>query len=606
MKVPSLKFQAALVLTLALLFCEASAATVAADNNEVRATLSFRWQTLNGRTGGYFPVRIRIDNRVDRDRTWLLRSEAEAYGDQGQRDTLRSEQPLEVPAKASRSFELLVPYRDFEYHSSMEVRLTGPGEVASSDYFSGDGRNQEFFIGGLSPRLFVNGGSSLPALSRSHQEVAFEQLKLTEMSEDWRAYLGFDAIWFAEADWQELGSAARAALANWVFAGGHLRILTSAELGASFADLPEGGARRDYGLGSVRVFTGTPEGVSHSLDAATTESASAFYGFQKVPLWGISRNELLGSGANDDAFFAHLPAPEVNFALIILLVIAFALLVGPVNFFIFAPGRKRWRVFLSIPLLSIGFTLFLLAAIALSEGVGGRGQLSRLVLIDSVRKVRYLGQIDLSRTGLLMQTRFDLPPGADYRHGGAALTEGHEHRQGRRVLDAAGNYSGSYFSSRSLQYNQMRQIESTREAVVLLPPEVEGLPPRLRSNLQASLRETFYVDDAGEVWRAEAVGVGQTVTLEPSDSSTLFFWLQAACDRGGFGSDSLGLPRFHFRDLQASYEPTKVKPQEDLLNRRGWFYSLADPLPEVYPEPHNGLHWEDFQTLMAGPVLTAL
>ena len=70
----------------------------------------------------------------------------------------------------------------------------------------------------------------------------------------------------------------------------------------------------------------------------------------------------------------------------ILVLIAFGILVGPVNLFVFAKSGQRHRLFITTPIISVGASLLLIVLILFQDGFGGRG--SRLLLME-VRSGRH-------------------------------------------------------------------------------------------------------------------------------------------------------------------------------------------------------------------------
>ncbi len=73
----------------------------------------------------------------------------------------------------------------------------------------------------------------------------------SQMSSDWRAYLGFDVVFLTGADWVSAPAGVRTALAYCVAAGGDLRLVANSDGGLN---LP---ARQGehYGAGAIELFT---------------------------------------------------------------------------------------------------------------------------------------------------------------------------------------------------------------------------------------------------------------------------------------------------------------------------------------------------------------
>ncbi|MGF1450517.1 MAG: hypothetical protein ACFB21_00405 [Opitutales bacterium] len=574
------------------------AQAIVEDNREVKISVRFPWSELSGSRDGYSPVYVTIDNKRDRRGRWYLRSSS------GYQQPLESVFALDVPSTSRRSFELLVPYEQVNHSLRLQLTLLGDGlDQPWHHYFSHHSSGS--ILVGLSAELNavvgVRLGEALGTSRGGRGQLA--ALRPSDLPEDWRAYLAFDRIWFSASDWAALTSSRREALLNWVMQGGHLRLLAQPADGieASFRGVPAGAERRPYGLGVFEVFSQSLESAAEPLVKDNGRhfrpGEETFFGYrhQFPALETITKNEdahptFRGAGVavmtseesaeHKDWFSYQLEAPQVNFPLLIVSVTAFGIIVGPVNFFLFAKGRRRWRVFLTIPGISLAFTAVLLLIILLSEGLGGRGYLSRMVVLDPERNLRLTVQDDLSRTGVLMGQTFTLPRQAAYRSEGVALTGGKlRDIAGPRQIRDGVTYSGGFFASRRLQHNRMTHLASSREVMIR---ESGATGATLRSNLQAGLGRTFFVDEAGDFWTAERVGVGRRAKLQRSSRAEFAEWWSTACRRGGFA-------------LEAG--PPAPRP--------GWFYAEAEPLPEALLEPLGGIRWYHFQTLIAGPVQPA-
>ena len=66
--------------------------------------------------------------------------------------------------------------------------------------------------------------------------------------------------------------------------------------------------------------------------------------------------------------------------LIILILIIFSIIVGPVNLFVFAKSGRRHRLFFTTPLISLIAALLVLTFILFEDGVGGQGR--RMLVMD--------------------------------------------------------------------------------------------------------------------------------------------------------------------------------------------------------------------------------
>src|SRR5690606_18267044 len=102
------------------------------------------------------------------------------------------------------------------------------------------------------------------------------------------------------------------------------------------------------------------------------------------------------------------------YGLFVVVLIAFGLLVGPVNLFVFAKSGQRHRLFITTPIISLATCALLILLILIQDGTGGRGE--RIVLMevrpDADENRAYLHQEQVSRTGVLLGSSFELKESA--------------------------------------------------------------------------------------------------------------------------------------------------------------------------------------------------
>lgn len=579
--------------------------------------LMLPWDELPFDRPGYFPVQIRIQNKSTRDGRWTLTSNSNSNR-HGDGIHMNSAHPLEVPSGETRTFRLLLPMADTQGYHNMRLDLTGTGITEQvGQYFNSNTYHHGNLLhfGGISEDLHTEHGGLLDNKARSgSNEIHFASIDPKLAPEDWRAYITFDSVYFSEDSWDDLPPGARRAILDWVSAGGQLRLLVGDDpLTKSLSDIPDGQRTRHAGIGHVTLFNGDDKALRKQINHETTftrtrngkehketriaafdQGYDAFFNFRYNPARVSSFD--IGSGANPSSsekmaellrkanedsglFEDSIDIDGANFTLIILSVIAFGVIVGPVNFFVFAKGRNRWRVFITIPAISLIFCVLIVGSIILSDGFGGDGRTSRIVVIDPVRKSKAYLQDELSVTGILMNGDFTIPATGTYQHIGSKLPETGMKASG--TFDQSGTrYSGDYFESRRLQHNRLVDVTPSREAIIL-----QGQPdaPELVSNLQASCDVVFFRDDEGKYWKAEGLGVGRTVKAKPSDIHEFSNWWGQRKQRGGMGSIFASIP--------------------ELGARKSWFYADAQPVQDAYPESLKSINWQNHQTIITGPLV---
>ena len=167
---------------------------------------------------------------------------------------------------------------------------------------------------------------------------------------DWRAFTGVASLWLSDADWDRIPAGARTSLLQWVAQGGLVFYCTSGNpvTRMTQAGLPGTGRNRGHGLGRIIGFTADEE------DLSVTKVADAIKREAEEPSL-----DLLNGYTSGWPLEHAVGEMKVNAPLLILAVIVFAVVVGPINLLVFAGPRRRHRLFITTPLLSLGSALFM-------------------------------------------------------------------------------------------------------------------------------------------------------------------------------------------------------------------------------------------------------
>ncbi|GHB92858.1 hypothetical protein [Cerasicoccus arenae] len=575
------------------------------------------WEEIPFDRAGFYPIQIRITNKSPRDGRWEVNSQSTS-GYYQSSTSLRLTETLDVPAGETRTFRLLCPLADDQYNNELHLTFTGTG-IDEYVYFSRSARNRHrgslVHFGGMSEELFLEIGHQLQRkIDSLGEEIQYLSITTSIAPEDWRAYMAFDSLYFSQTEWEGLTPSSRRAVMDYVMAGGQLRVLVGERsMDTALSDIPAGSRTRAVGLGNVILFNGDIHTLEYDMERSVSvppkrsgskpteriaiydSSFDSFINFRFLPEGAFYRrtnnineafsstdkmSQLLNKATSNKEFFEDSIVIEgVNFILIIISVIAFGVIVGPVNFFILARGRNRWRIFITIPAISLIFCALIVVSIIFSDGFGGNGTVSRLVIIDPVRKTKAYVQDELSVTGILMSGGFDIPDSATIRLLGAKLPESSMDASGH-FQQTGDHFSGDYFASRRLQHNRLINVTPSREAIIL---QGSADAPELVSNLQASCQQIFYIDDQGQFWKAGGLGVGQTAKAMKSSAAEFNQWWRQREYIGG--------------------APWMFSDYRGFAGRTGWFYAMAEPMRDAYPETLDSINWKDHQTIIAGPLV---
>jgi hypothetical protein len=212
--------------------------------------------------------------------------------------------------------------------------------------------------------------------------------------------------------------------------------------------------------------------------------------------------------------------------LIGLILIAFGLLVGPINLFYLAKAGRRQRLFFTTPIISLGASVLLIIYILFQDGTGGSGVRTSLVYVNPDAATASIRQDQISRTGVLFSTSFTTDEPAMIS---PALLEtsrwtrlkpsgyNYNGQEQRYSQSDPKSFAGDWFQSRSEQGQCLQLIRSSRGRMELAAASADGQPPSLRSSFSYSIETVFYVDEKEQLWKSTSgVKTGGTLQFERS------------------------------------------------------------------------------------------
>lgn len=319
-----------------------------------------------------------------------------------------------------------------------------------------------------------------------------------QLPADWRVWSAFACVFLTVDEYATLDAARRAALRGWVAFGGQLYLTPS-----------DAGKRASESLGAGAIIT-----LAAPLKTAPTSA--------EMLAAGIS---LGGTPGHPDADSLTMRAAtplgeavaekEAGTTWLTIFLVLFAVIIGPVNLFVFAPATKRHRLFLTTPAISLVAAVILGLTILGQDGTGGDGLRRALVVLVPGDNQAAIFQEQSATTGFLASQAFALP--SDTQLTALPLDENLFARVGSfnapsLVRDEA-RASGEWFRSRGRQAHLLQRLVPTRARVERVGTGPEGAPI-VQSSLAGALRDFVCVDDKGDLWTARELTPGRRVTLE--------------------------------------------------------------------------------------------
>lgn len=530
----------------------------------------------NPSLGGFHPVRVTIvNNQKFQHNVFLGFSDSTNYRDG---ISCTSNFSYTIPPGKTVVANIIVPlavHNGDQNYQNFTVNLTGSMGKASGSANTRFSPNHPNVL--LSDSLYGPNGSSLDteAASRGHSGYGgsrnfASKFDPKRLPDDWRAFSGFDTIMLTEADWADIPPGPRNGITSWVRLGGQLVVYASGNPSTASLGMPA-----DPGYGEALIESIAPD---LRLDAGDTVNLAYNKRATKHRLAAIT-GDFDGSWPLQKAFGEK----SFNYILFVLILLAFGILVGPVNLFVFAKSGRRHRLFITTPLISIGTSLILIALIVFEDGFGGEG--TRLTLMevrpDGNQNAAFIQQEQFSRSGVMTSPSFTVETPALVAQTPLAKSRWARFTSG---YGAAGSYdlqptsgglfaNGDWFQSRSEQGQLVTAVLPTRGRI-----EATNNPATIVSTFDFPIETLLYRDPDGKWHRGENIGKGKPAKLIPVDPTMVQPILNDTAKR--------------FTDRNQAF-------LRRVTDRNDSYIAFAKQAPAIATHP--GIDWKS-DTVITGPI----
>lgn len=544
---------------------------------------------------GFLPLRVELRNEGTREMRWSLTCKS-SYHERGMRSRggvgsdpitgeIVSRFAVSCPQREERSIDLLVPIHirpDFTggerivtiegSSKDLNSSLSGSMAVEGLTYVFGVSQDllgdlNDKIIHGLSGR-----GSSL--YRATYASVIGGEIDPDQLPKDWRAYAGYDALALSHEDYLKQEQGVKLALDQWVRAGGNLILLAESDTA------PEGfvpGAR--------------PNGLGHQSLLNCGSDFDDFDGNEFVELLRKSETSLvkIETEYSDYTWLVgtELGKRTLQKSFLLVALIVFAIVVGPINLFFWAGRNRRHRLFFTTPLISLVASVLLVGFIVFRDGFGGDGARAILMEVGGPDdKTAVILQEQFSRNGVLLTSGFTIDeqtvlvpvkaPSSDLNRFDSASGKGNFNLEISKTNEGW-DVSGDLFQSRSENAQVLRSVVPSRERLQLISGTSGA--PQMTSSFAYPLTQVFYTDKEGGVWMASSIEPGSTVTMTATQSKNPVEELAAPVSRFG---------------------QTNQRIIKQLLERKNSFAAIAGEAPGI--ESHPAIDWQESPTLITGLV----
>jgi len=532
---------------------------------------------------GYFPIRVKIANNLRNTQSVNLTFKSQGNYSQ----ELLTQSTFAFTAEGGKTIisDILVPLAPPSADDkSIAVEMTGTmGETSNTINVNRDPQQPAVL---LSEVLFTPNASILDSeinakfsASGSGRLEFAAKFDPKQLPDDWLAYSGYDSIVMTDPDWSNIPPGARNAILSWLRLGGQLVIYTSTAATLESLALPT-----DTSFGSCVIRT-----IPSDLRMPGFDEVAFITANPTLPQQASSRTDFLANWPLQTLFGNE----TFRYSLFVGVLILFAIVIGPLNLFVFAKKGQRHRLFITTPLISLAASLILIALIIFQDGFGGSGIRRVLMEVrpDAGLNAAFIHQEQFSRTGILKNPDFTLETPATFLPVPIAATRWarYTYEPGRynsqngekgsfdlQPRDGKIQASGDWFQSRSEQGHILSTVISTRGRI-----EKTSSPDSFLSTFEFPIANLYFLDPSSRWHRAESITAGKAFTLVPIDSSIANDALAAAAE---------------------TFAPRNQAFLKSAAKRPGHFIAITEQAPAIATHPD--VHWDSTHTVITGPVVT--
>ncbi|HWB59461.1 MAG TPA: hypothetical protein VG733_08215, partial [Chthoniobacteraceae bacterium] len=355
---------------------------------DMRVTTAFKELTPTG----FATLQIYVHNSSGQARSWLFHFDSSGGGE----DRYQSSRQITVPDNAEQTFEVLVPLLAGDsqnFYSSLSINVSGYGLAGTSSSLSSNsssGSTTDYLL--MSTSLYTRSWGPLEkACSDRGTELIGSEFDPNYLPTDWRGYLGVGTMLITDTEFHDLDPVLRNAIHEWVLQGGSLVICSTTQ--HQPGDFGYHDEHPGYGHLKLVQWDGREldAGVAMPLILARDHSVAANVSNGYNTRWSLA-------GA--------IGKLQFNGTFIMLFVVCFGLVIGPMNLFRFAKSGQRHKLFWTTPAISIAGSIVLALVIYLQDGLGGTGKRMTLVQLVTGENDAIVTQEQISRTGLLISSGF--------------------------------------------------------------------------------------------------------------------------------------------------------------------------------------------------------
>jgi len=501
------------------------------SENDLLLTVDVNWPGC--RTGGYFPFRIRLENRAA-DRTVTLRFVPEKSG------LPTVSRTLELTQNAVASISLLIPMVGTESSGDLLVsdqtgvlkKLSQRVTIATADF------NQSnlalLAISEKTPDFtgFENAVLTwLHSVKSSTYGVTLNADDHAAVSPDWLpdtwvAYSGLDLVAVSRATLAGLAHQRRSALLDWVKAGGMLLVYDSRDDPAEDAGLStvlgfDVASQSDQwkpvpGIPSEKLVAVRSLGLGRVLSVRTqifSEDPSTWLElFNTIgrQLMSVERLGVAGRTQNNEFMMFLIPGvqslPVFSF---LIFITVFTVAIGPFNYYMLSRRRRLNLLLISIPGIALVTSLLLFVYSVFAHGFSVKSRVRSVTVLDQGT------QTAVATSRLALYAGFTPSAGLEFSQRTAVTPiwpSGQQFESGRVDWSQTQSLRSGFLRSRTRTQFLTTQVRDERGRLTIESGETEL---NVSNGLEWNLAALIVTDAQGRVFAGQGLSAGESTKLAP-------------------------------------------------------------------------------------------
>ena len=197
----------------------------------------------------------------------------------------------------------------------------------------------------------------------------------SQWSDQWLSYSSYDAIVVSAAEWSAMPPQVREALTTYLQAGGVLLVLGGNDLPQAWreATASEPVARVDGG--GFGVMLAAQNDAFRETEKSNWATLLAYASATPAPWSGAVGNDL-------NSMFPIVQNTRIPARGMMVMMILFAIIIGPVNMFVLSKKNRRIWMLWTVPTISFVTSLGVFAYAMFSEGIKPQVRIAQITLLD--------------------------------------------------------------------------------------------------------------------------------------------------------------------------------------------------------------------------------